>query len=103
MYAIISDGGRQFKVEEGQEVEIDLRQAAVGAEIKFDRVLAFSDGSSYKLGVPLLEGASVVGQVTGTTKGPKLVVQKFRRRKNSRRRTGHRQHYTTVKIGSISV
>ena len=103
MYAIINDGGRQYKVEEGQEVQMDLRGLSTGAEVKFERVLAYSDGASMKLGAPLLEGASVIGEVVGVSQGPKLVVQKFRRRKNSRRRTGHRQMYMQVRINKIAI
>ena len=103
MYAIIEDGGRQFKVEEGQELEIDFRDIAGGEEVKFDRVLAYRDDEGMKLGQPILEGASVSAEVLGASQGPKLVVQKIRRRKNYRRKTGHRQLHTRVKIGKIEV
>ncbi|MAT72980.1 MAG: 50S ribosomal protein L21 [Planctomycetaceae bacterium] len=102
MYAIIANGGRQFKVEEGQELTIDYR-ADAGESITFDQVLAVSDGAGdVKLGAPTLAGATVTAEVLGPTKGPKLVVQKLRRRKNSRRKTGHRSLLTKVKINSIS-
>ena len=103
MYAIISDGGRQYKVEEGQTLHLDYRDLKSGAEVKFEKVLAYYDGSATKLGAPLLDGASVTGEVVGLAQGPKLVVQRFRRRKNSRRCNGHRQLHTTVKISKISV
>jgi large subunit ribosomal protein L21 len=103
MYAIISDGGRQYKVEEGQTLHLDYRSLSAGAEVKFDKVLAYHDGSSTTLGLPLLAGVTVTGSVVGLAQGPKLVVQRFRRRKNSRRKNGHRQLHTTVKIGKISV
>jgi len=102
MYAIISDGGRQYKVTEGEVVQIDLRTLSSGDEVKFDSVLAYSDGSSLQFGAPLLSGASVTAEVVGVSQGPKLVVQKFRRRKNRRRRTGHRQWFTRVKINKIA-
>lgn len=102
MYAIIADGGRQYRVEEGQILEVDYREAAKGSEIKFDRVLAVSGGGDTKLGSPTLSGASVSAEVLGTSRGEKLVVQKFRRRKNYRRKNGHRQFYIKVKIGKIS-
>ena len=102
MYAIIADSGRQFKVEEGQELEVDYRDEGRGSEITFDRVLAISDDGGFHLGKPTLEGATVTAEVLGPSQGPKLVVQKFRRRKNSRRKTGHRQLYTKVRIGKIS-
>ena len=101
MYAIISDSGKQFKVEEGQELDIDFRDAAKGEELKFDRVLAVSGEDGLKLGSPTVDGASVSAEVLGVQQGEKLVVQKIRRRKNSRRKTGHRQMYTRVRIGKI--
>lgn len=103
MYAIISDGGRQYKVEEGKTLHLDYRSLSAGAEVKFDKVLAHFDGSKTTLGSPLLDGASVTGEVVGLAQGPKLVVRRFRRRKNSRRHNGHRQLHTTVKISKISV
>ena len=103
MYAIIKHGTRQYRVEEGQEIEIDYRAAAAGDEVKFEQVLAAGQGSDLKFGAPFLSGASVSANVVGTVQGPKLVVQKFRRRKNSRRKTGHRQIYTKVRIGAIAM
>lgn len=102
MYAIIVDSGRQFKVEEGQELEVDYRDDSRGTEIKFEKVLAISDDDGFHLGKPALDGASVTAEVLGPSQGPKLVVQKLRRRKNSRRKTGHRQLYTRIRIGKIS-
>jgi large subunit ribosomal protein L21 len=103
MYAIIVDGGHQYKVEEGQTLEIDFRETAEpGSELVFDRVLALSTGENFKLGQPTVSGASVTASVVGESKGEKLVIQKHRRRKNSRRRTGHRQKYTVVKITKIA-
>ena len=101
MYAIISDSGRQFRVEEGQELEVDFRDVPQGGELVFDRVLAVSGDDGLKLGKPVVEGASVSAEVLGAELGKKIYVQKFRRRKNSRRRTGHRQVYTRVKINKI--
>ncbi len=103
MYAIIEDGGRQFRVEEGQELEIDYRDTASGEEVKFERVLLGRADDGVKIGAPQIEGASVTAEVLGTSQGKKLVVQKFRRRKNSRRKTGHRQLYTRVKISKIEL
>jgi large subunit ribosomal protein L21 len=103
MYAIISADGRQIKVEEGQELDIDLRDASVGDQVKFDRVLACRYDSEFKVGQPVLEGASVTAEVLAVVPGPKLVIQKARRRKTYRRKTGHRQLYTRVKIGKIEV
>ena len=102
MYAIIVDGGRQYKVEEGQELEVDFRELAKGGELTFDRVLAVGGEGDLKLGTPQVEGASVSAEVLGVSFGDKLTVQKFRKRKNSRRRTGHRQMHTRVRINKIT-
>jgi large subunit ribosomal protein L21 len=103
MYAIIEDGGRQFKVEEGQEIEVDFRDVSSGDELTFDRVLALRDDDGLQIGRPTLDAATVTAEVLGPQQGPKLAVQKFRRRKTYRRRTGHRQLYTRVKISKIAV
>lgn len=105
MYAIIKESGRQFKVEEGQEVILDYREAAQGDELTFGEVLMVGGGEDgeVKLGAPLLDGASVSAEILGVAQGKKLVVQKFRRRKNSKRKNGHRQLYTKVRIGKINV
>jgi large subunit ribosomal protein L21 len=101
MYAIIEDGGRQLKIEQGQELEIDYREIPSGQEITFERILAYRDDSGLKIGQPTLAGATVTAEVLGVTQGPKLTIQKFRRRKTYRRKTGHRQMYTRVKISRI--
>jgi large subunit ribosomal protein L21 len=103
MYAIVTDGSKQLKVEEGQVLNIDYRPLPAGETITFDRVLAIGGDASAaaRIGQPLLSGISVTAEVIGPTQGEKLVVQKFRRRKNSRRRTGHRQLHTQVKISKI--
>jgi len=101
MYAIIADGGRQYKVEEGLELELDYRDVPSGEQLTFDHVLAISGTDGLQLGTPRVEGASVMAEVLGPALGKKLIVQKFRRRKNSRRRTGHRQMYTLVRISHI--
>ena len=102
MYAIISDGKRQYKVEEGQEIVIDYRDVPAGEKIEFDEVLAVGGAGDTKLGLPLVKGASVTMEVLGPEKGEKLVVQKLRRRKNMRRKTGCRQVFTRVRIGKIN-
>jgi len=103
MYAIIAESGRQYRVEEGQELEIDYRETTSGEEVKFEHVLAGRNDDGVKIGAPELAGASVTATVLGVSQGPKLVVQKFRRRKNSRRKTGHRQLHTRVKISKIDL
>ncbi len=104
MYAIILDGRRQLKVEEGQELLVDCRdKLKAGDALKFDRVLAVGGDQGLKLGAPALTGASVSAEVLGLEQGEKLTVQHFRRRKNSKRRTGHRQISTRIRIGKISI
>lgn len=102
MYAIIADGGRQYKVEAGQELVIDYRDANAGEQLTFENVLAHGEGGKLKLGQPTLKGAAVKAEVLGAVLGPKLVVQKARRRKNFRRKTGHRQVQTRVRITEIT-
>ena len=102
MYAIISDGGRQYRVEQGQVLDIDFRSVDEDT-LTFDRVLAVSDDDGLKLGSPLVSGATVTASVEGETKGEKIYIQKFRRRKNYEKRTGHRQKYLRVKIDKISL
>jgi large subunit ribosomal protein L21 len=101
MYAIIADGGRQYKVQEGQELDVDYRDASKGDQLTFDNVLAVSGEQGLQLGKPTVEGAKVTAEVLGPSKGPKLYIQKLRRRKNTRKRTGHRQLYTKVRVSSI--
>jgi large subunit ribosomal protein L21 len=101
MYAIIKEDGRQLKVEEGQEISVDFRDIPKGGELKFDKVLAVSGDEGVTIGRPTIDGASVTVEVLGTQLGDKLVVQKFRRRKNSRRKTGHRQMFTRVLVNKI--
>jgi len=101
-YAVVVDGGRQYRVSEGQEIEIDFRHVAPGSELVFDRVLAVSKGGKLTLGKPVVKGAKVTASVLGPVQGEKIYVQKFARRKNYRRRTGHRSLGTRVRIGSIA-
>jgi large subunit ribosomal protein L21 len=102
MKAIFRDGGRQYTVEEGTEVEVDFREVTPGDEVEFGEVLYVKDGKSpARVGSPLVDSARVVGKVVGQVKGPKLIVMHFRRRKNSKTRVGHRQRFTQVKIEKI--
>lgn len=101
MYAIIADGGRQYTVREGDVLRVDYRDAEKGSAIDFDKVLAVSDDGGLTVGTPTVDGAKVSAQVLGAEMGKKLIVQKLRRRKNSRRKTGHRQMFTRVLIEKI--
>ena len=103
MYAIIETSGHQYKIEEGQEIKVDFQDISAGEAITFDKVMAYRDDDGLRVGQPTIESASVTATVLGGEKGPKLTVQKFRRRKNSKTKTGHRQLYTLVKIDKINV
>jgi large subunit ribosomal protein L21 len=101
-YAIVVDGGRQYRVMAGQELEIDFRHLPAGSELVFEDVLAVSKAGQLTLGKPKVKGATVKAEVLGLVQGEKIYVQKFARRKNYRRRTGHRSLATKVRISSIS-
>lgn len=105
MFAVIEDGSRQHRVQEGDLLSVDYRSdAEIGAELAFDRVLLANAGGASVIGRPVIDGASVSAEVVNNEeKGPKLEIQKIRRRKNSRRHNGHRQKYTRVKITGITV
>lgn len=105
MFAIIEDGNRQYRVEEGETLTVDFRaDAEAGQTLTFDRVLLANGGAASVIGKPVIDGASVEAEiVVPLDKGPKLEVQKIRRRKNSRRHTGHRQKHTTVRITGITI
>lgn len=103
MYAIIKDGGRQVKAEVERRLRVDYRDGVLkGDSIEFTEVLTISGEGEVKIGTPTVAGAKVVAEVVEPEfKGPKLIVAKFRRRKNSKRKTGHRQVYTLVQIKEI--
>ena len=104
MYVIIVDGGRQYRVEQGVKLDIDLRsEVKAGDTIEFSQVLAIGGDEGLKLGTPHVDGAKVTAKViSAEEKGEKIYVEKFRRRKNYHRRNGHRQRYTRIEIGEIS-
>jgi large subunit ribosomal protein L21 len=99
-YAVIRTGGKQYRVAQGETVRVELLTGNPGDKVKFDDVLMIG-GDAPQFGSPLVKGASVEGEIVGPVLGEKLVVFKFRRRKRSRRKAGHRQHYTAVKITSV--
>jgi len=101
MYAVIRDGSRQHIVRPGDELELDRRDVAEGAEIDIEDVLLVVDDDNVQIGAPRVSNAHVKGVVLGEVKGEKLVVFKYKRRKDSRRKTGHRQRYTRVRINEI--
>ena len=102
MEAIFRDGGKQYKVSEGATIELEYREAEPGSSLEFSAVLFVGqEGQPARVGTPLVDGAKVVGTVIGQVRGPKVLAAYFHRRKNSRRRVGHRQPYTQVKIEKI--
>jgi large subunit ribosomal protein L21 len=102
VYAIIEDGGRQYKVEEGQVLDVDLRPVAEGADtIEFDRVLLVGEGADAKVGTPVVDGAKVLAKIQDNVKGPKLDMLHFIRRKGHCTHKGHRQKYIRVQIEKI--
>ena len=104
MYAVIQTGGKQYRVEPGKTVVVEKLAGGAGAPVIFDHVLLISsgDGGSVTIGKPTVAGAKVTGEIVEQGRGEKLVVFKFRRRKNYVRRNGHRQQLTAVKIDAIS-
>jgi large subunit ribosomal protein L21 len=102
-YAIIRTAGKQFRVETGKKVRLPSLQGEAGASVRFDEVLVGSDGKSVQTGTPLVNGASVTGEIVRHGLGDKIVVFKFKRRKNYARKQGHRQGYTEVRITDIAL
>lgn len=105
MFAIIEDGGRQYRVQVGAKLEIDLRSDVRGGDsVRFDRILAAGDSAAGKIGQPVISGAVVEAKVVEQDfRGPKLEVGKFRRRKGYIRHNGHTQRYTKIQVTSIAV
>jgi large subunit ribosomal protein L21 len=102
MYAVVSTGGKQYRVEAGSELVVERVPGDAGDAITFDRVLLVGDGEAVTIGTPVVEGASVSGTVLGEALGPKLIVFKFKQKATYRRKNGHRQHLTRVRIDEIS-
>jgi large subunit ribosomal protein L21 len=103
MYAIFRAAGKQFRAEKGKTLRLPLMSAEAGSKITFDEVLLSSDGETIKAGAPLVKGAQVLAEVVGQGQEPKIYVFKFKRRKNYRRKTGHRQKFTEVRITDVKL
>ena len=101
MFAVIKTGGKQYKVAAQEKITVMLLQGEAGAEVTFGEVLALFDGDAHHVGAPLVAGASVVGEIVEQARGPKVYAFKKRRRKNSKRKRGHRQDLTVVRIVDI--
>ena len=103
MYAIFRAQGKQFRAEKGKTLRLPLLGAEAGSKVTFEEVLLTSDGETIRAGSPLVGGAKVLAEVVGDGKEPKIYVFKFKRRKNYRRKTGHRQGYTEVRITDLKL
>ena len=105
MYAVLSSGGKQYRVEAGTTLmleRLDGQPGEPGAQVTFDRVLLIGDGDDVTIGTPTVAGASVSATILGEALGPKLVIFKFKQKVKYRRRTGHRQKMTRVRIDAIN-
>jgi large subunit ribosomal protein L21 len=108
MYAVLSSGGKQYRVEAGTTLMLERFEGGpgeageAGAQVTFDRVLLIGDGDDVTIGTPTVVGASISATVLGEALGPKLVIFKFKQKVKYRRRTGHRQHMTRVRIDAIN-
>jgi len=100
-YAVIESGGKQYRVTPGDIIHVEKLPAQPGATVRFEKVLLAGDEATVRIGTPLLEGACVVGRVLRQAKAKKVLVFKKKRRKNYRRRFGHRQRITTVQVTAI--
>jgi len=101
MYAVIKTGGKQYQVAPGDEIKVERLAGWAGDNVEFDKVLLTSDGENVKIGRPYLEDSKVTGRIARQGKNRKLVVFKYKRRKGYRRKQGHRQQFTLVKIQDI--
>ena len=102
MYAVIKTGGKQYRVAENDVVTVERLGGAAGDKIVLDEVLAVGAGADLKIGTPLLAGAKVSAEIVEQARGPKVIIFKKRRRQNSRRKNGHRQDLTVLKITGIA-
>jgi large subunit ribosomal protein L21 len=100
-YAIIEDGGKQYRAVEGETIEVDLYPSEAEEQIDLEHVLLIRDGDDITVGAPFIEGALVQATVLGMVKGPKVVVFRYKPKKRIRVKTGHRQKYTKLRIDSI--
>lgn len=101
-YAIVEDGGKQYRAVIGESIEVDRYPLEVGEEIDMDRVLLISDGENVKVGTPFIQGAKIQATVVAHVKGPKVVIFRYKAKERIRSKTGHRQQYTKVRIDAIT-
>jgi len=101
MYAIVASGGKQYKTRQGEVLRVEKITGDIGSPVSFDRVLMFSDGQTVNIGQPFLANVVVKGHIVEQDKAKKLIVFKYKKRKRYRRKQGHRQPYTAIKIDKI--
>ena len=101
MYAVIRSGGKQHRVAPGDAVRVEKLEGAVGDRVELDEVLLIAGDDEARIGTPLVEGAKVVGVITAQDRGEKIIVFKMKRRKGYRRKTGHRQYFTEIRVEGI--
>ena len=101
MYAIIATGGKQYRVQEGDQIKVEKLAGDPGEKIEFNQVLLLADGEDVTIGAPYLDGSKVMGEVQDQARAKKIEIIKFKRRKQHMKRTGHRQSFTQVKITGI--
>ncbi|MHA1539642.1 MAG: 50S ribosomal protein L21 [Alphaproteobacteria bacterium] len=102
MFAVIKTGGKQYRVEKDQELVVEKLEGDAGAKISLDEVLLINDGKKTSVGTPMIKGATVSAEIVEQKKGKKIIIFKKKRRQNYRRKKGHRQNYTVLKITGIS-
>ena len=100
-YAVVRTGGKQFRVEPGTSVRVEKLEGAIGDSIELAEVLLVGEKDSATIGTPLVNGAKVVGTITAHGRGPKITIFKMKRRKGYRRKSGHRQSYTEIRVDQI--
>lgn len=101
MYAVVNTGGKQYRVEKGETLRIEKIPGEVGSQVTFDKVLMVADGENVRVGQPLLEKATVQASIVEQDRAKKIIVFKYKRRKRYRRKQGHRQPYTAIRIDGI--
>jgi len=101
MYAVVRTGGKQYRVSPGDTIDVEKLPFEVGDEVELDEVLLVANGGEAQIGQPLVQGAKIKATVTRQAKGPKVVIFKYRPSKRYRRKKGHRQHYTRLRIDEI--
>lgn len=102
MFAIVETGGKQYRVQEGDVITVEKLNVEAGEKIVFDKVLMLSDGETVKVGAPYVESCNVTGTVVENGKGPKVIIFKYKAKKDYRKKQGQRQPYTMIKIDKVS-